>query len=139
MTAIGIVVLTNAISYLIEVQTLKKKGYSGNPPSNIILAATGNRFIAAGLSHLEHIGLLFVANPTHSVNIPSFFSGDGGRLFTENFAAISIAYTCWNNLTNILIQQGRIDPLVRLMGKARMRLGRCIQRVKDSVAIYNQG
>lgn len=131
LVAIGLVALGNAISFAVELKTLKEKGYSNNPISNGLYILTGSRVATALISHVYHLGLLAVANPAHAVNLPSMIGGDQGRLLMENTAAVSTALSLWNIGTNTLIRQGRIDPVVNSMKKVGASIKRAGSSMKE--------
>lgn len=129
LVAIGLVAIGNAISFAVELKTLKEKGYSNNPISNGLYILTGSRVATALISHVYHLGLLSVVNPAHAVNLPSMIGGDQGRLLMENTAAVSTALSLWNIGTNTLIRQGRIDPVINSMKRA----GASIKQMGSSI------
>lgn len=127
---IGILGLINAVSIATETKALQVDHYCASPTASGLNVATGRPFASSFLGHAINYAQLFVLNP---INYAAVFE-QNTQLLTESAVGTSVALTVWLTLMNALILQGKIQPVVDSMRKARQSAIVGIIKTKDSIA-----
>ncbi len=112
---IGAIALINAISVATETKALTEKKYSSSPISSTLNIATDKPLVASLGSNAINYAQLSVLNP---INAGALLT-ENGSLLLASAASTSIALGLWRTIMNTLIMQGKIDPVVNNIRKAR--------------------